>query len=244
MSAPSDAKTAAGAATPLDMPAFGFGRLSRLPEGHPRPRRAALPQPARAFCLLAGQAAALAVHLRRRLPPGARRLDHPALQDLCALRGLHHAGPVRHDPACSPACSRRCRWSTTARWATCARCWSAPSRAGSCWSSKLLAGVTVSIAQVYVFLAVAWFWGVKAPPHRLSDGAAGAVPRRADARRARPAAVVDDQAARKFRRRHELRHLPDVFRLVRRSIRCGASRNRAPCSTRSALPTRSPMPSN
>ncbi len=30
--------------------------------------------------------------------------------------------------------------------------------------SKLLAGVTVAIAQVYVFLAVAWFWGVKAPP--------------------------------------------------------------------------------
>ena len=30
--------------------------------------------------------------------------------------------------------------------------------------SKLLAGVTVSIGQVYVFLAVAWFWGVKAPP--------------------------------------------------------------------------------
>ena len=30
--------------------------------------------------------------------------------------------------------------------------------------SKLLAGVTVSIAQVYVFLAIAWFWGVKPPP--------------------------------------------------------------------------------
>ena len=30
--------------------------------------------------------------------------------------------------------------------------------------AKLLAGVTVSIAQVYVFLAVAWFWGVKLPP--------------------------------------------------------------------------------
>ncbi|RJG47345.1 multidrug ABC transporter permease [Mesorhizobium sp. DCY119] len=29
--------------------------------------------------------------------------------------------------------------------------------------SKLLAGVVVSLAQVYVFLAVAWFWGVKAP---------------------------------------------------------------------------------
>jgi ABC-2 type transport system permease protein len=30
--------------------------------------------------------------------------------------------------------------------------------------SKLLAGVAVAIAQVYAFLLVAWFWGVKAPP--------------------------------------------------------------------------------
>ncbi len=30
--------------------------------------------------------------------------------------------------------------------------------------SKLLAGVAVSIAQVYVFLGIAWFWGVKLPP--------------------------------------------------------------------------------
>ena len=30
--------------------------------------------------------------------------------------------------------------------------------------AKLLAGVAVSIAQVYVFLAIAWFWGVKPPP--------------------------------------------------------------------------------
>ncbi|HEX2146866.1 MAG TPA: ABC transporter permease [Pseudorhizobium sp.] len=29
--------------------------------------------------------------------------------------------------------------------------------------SKLLAGVTVSILQVYVFLAIAWFWSVKPP---------------------------------------------------------------------------------
>ncbi|MGH6762047.1 MAG: ABC transporter permease [Phyllobacterium sp.] len=29
--------------------------------------------------------------------------------------------------------------------------------------SKLLAGVAVSIIQVYVFLGIAWFWGVKAP---------------------------------------------------------------------------------
>jgi ABC-2 type transport system permease protein len=30
--------------------------------------------------------------------------------------------------------------------------------------AKLLAGVTVSVVQVYVFLAVAWFWSVKPPP--------------------------------------------------------------------------------
>ena len=30
--------------------------------------------------------------------------------------------------------------------------------------SKLLAGVTVSVAQVYAFLLIAFFWGVKAPP--------------------------------------------------------------------------------
>jgi ABC-2 type transport system permease protein len=30
--------------------------------------------------------------------------------------------------------------------------------------SKMLAGVSVSIAQVYAFLLVAWFWGVRGPP--------------------------------------------------------------------------------
>jgi len=31
-------------------------------------------------------------------------------------------------------------------------------------SCKLLAGVSVSVLQVYVFLAIAWFWEVEAPP--------------------------------------------------------------------------------
>ncbi|MBV9654629.1 MAG: ABC transporter permease [Acetobacteraceae bacterium] len=31
-------------------------------------------------------------------------------------------------------------------------------------SSKLLAGVVVSIVQVYVFLAIAWFWEIEPPP--------------------------------------------------------------------------------
>ena len=39
--------------------------------------------------------------------------------------------------------------------------------------SKLVAGVAVSIVQVYVFLAIAWFWGVKAPPLGYLHGAAG-----------------------------------------------------------------------
>ena len=30
--------------------------------------------------------------------------------------------------------------------------------------SKLLAGTAVSIAQAYVFLAIAWFWGIRPPP--------------------------------------------------------------------------------
>ena len=31
-------------------------------------------------------------------------------------------------------------------------------------SCKLLAGVCVSLLQVYVFLVIAWFWGIEAPP--------------------------------------------------------------------------------
>ena len=80
--------------------------------------------------------------------------------------------------------------------------------------SKLLAGVTVSIAQVYV----SW----PSPGSGASSRRRSAICwccRRcswpADAGRAGPVAVVDDQAARKFRRRHELRDLPDVFRLAR-----------------------------
>lgn len=31
-------------------------------------------------------------------------------------------------------------------------------------SSKLLAGVSVALLQVYAFLAIAWFWGIRPPP--------------------------------------------------------------------------------
>ena len=82
-------------------------------------------------------------------------------------------------------------------------------------SCKLLAGTAVSMLQVYVFLLIAWFWGIEPPPIGLSHGAAGAGPVGPDAGRAGHAAVVGDPAARELRRRDELRHLPDVFRLLR-----------------------------
>ena len=41
----------------------------------------------------------VAVHLRRRLPPGARHLHHPTLRDLHPLRGLHRARADGDDPA-------------------------------------------------------------------------------------------------------------------------------------------------
>ena len=81
--------------------------------------------------------------------------------------------------------------------------------------AKLLAGVAVSILQVYAFLLIAYFLGDRAAdemglPHR--DPGARAL--RPHARRARHAALVAHQAAREFRRRDEFRHLPDVLRLL------------------------------
>ena len=61
--------------------------------------------------------------------------------------------------------------------------------------SKLLAGVTVSMAQVYVFLGIAWFWGVRPPPTGYLFVPSGAVSLGHDAVRSRPAAFIDDQAA-------------------------------------------------
>ena len=79
-------------------------------------------------------------------------------------------------------------------------------------SCKLVAAVLVACFQVYVFLAIAWFWDVRPPAARLSHRVPGPDARRPDAGRAGPAAVLDDPPARELRRRDELRHLPDVLR--------------------------------
>src|ERR1051325_2783810 len=62
-------------------------------------RGAALPASARTLRLRAGEAAGMALHLRRWIPAGARYLHHPALRDLHPLRGLYRAGLDGDDPA-------------------------------------------------------------------------------------------------------------------------------------------------
>jgi ABC-2 type transporter len=70
--------------------------------------------------------------------------------------------------------------------------------------SKLIAGTAVSVLQVYAYLVVAWLCHRAAGAHSLGP----------DARRARHAAVLADQAARKFLRHHEFCHIPDVLCLL------------------------------
>jgi ABC-2 type transport system permease protein len=79
-------------------------------------------------------------------------------------------------------------------------------------TSTLIAGAAVSILQVYAFLLVAYFWEIEPPTWW---GAAGAGPVWSYARRARHGSIVAHQATREYRRRDELRHLPNVFCLLR-----------------------------
>jgi ABC-2 type transport system permease protein len=65
---------------------------------------------------------------------------------------------------------------------------------------KLLAGVLVGVLQCYVFLPRRPLLGGRAARARLPRRAAGAGAGRHDAGRARPAALVLDQAARELRR--------------------------------------------
>ena len=80
--------------------------------------------------------------------------------------------------------------------------------------SKLIAGTAVSLLQVYAFLAIAWFWEIEPPligyltvlPALVLTGLMlGALGMLISSRR---------EAAREFRRRDELRDLPDVLCVV------------------------------
>ena len=70
-------------------------RAARRHHARDRQVRAA----ARAAAVGAGAPADVARGVRRRLLQRVRRLDHPALQDLHHLPGLHRAGAARHHPA-------------------------------------------------------------------------------------------------------------------------------------------------
>lgn len=79
--------------------------------------------------------------------------------------------------------------------------------------SKMLAGVAVSIAQVYAFLIVAWFWGVKGPPlgYLMVLPALFLSGMMLCALGMLLSSMI--KQARKLRRHHELRHLSRLFRL-------------------------------
>ena len=96
-------------------------------------------------------------------------------------------------------------------------------------SSKLVAGMVVSLPQVYTFLAIAWFWEIEAPAHRLRRRVTGLGAVRPHARRTRHAHVVGQQAARELCRRDEFCDLPDVLRLLR-TLSIVAGERRKPSS--------------
>ena len=109
---------------------------------------------------------------------------------------------------------------------------------------KLIAGTAVSLLQVYVFLLIAWFWTIRPPPlgylcvlpalmlSGLMLGALGML----------ISSVI--KTAGEFRRRDELRDLPDVLRLLRALSAVAGARGQPACSTTSASSIHSPTRSS
>ncbi|KAH2820938.1 hypothetical protein KXV85_002967, partial [Aspergillus fumigatus] len=144
----------------------------------------------------------------------AGHLHHPALRDLHPLRGLYRARADGDDPALQ-------------RHAVLAVDGLRPRDGQHAHAAGQPAAARISA----VLQAAGWYCRVAAPGlcvpadrlvlgHHpidmgLSHGAAGPDPVRPDAGLARHADLLRHQAAGEFRRRHELRDLPDVLRLLR-----------------------------
>ena len=109
-------------------------------------------------------------------------------------------GLIGDDPAVQRHAVARSRWSTTARWAHADAAGQPAAALVPAGLASCSAGVAVSLLQVYAFLADRLVLGRRAAADRLSHRAAGAGPVRADARRARHAAVLGDPAAGELRR--------------------------------------------
>ena len=105
---------------------------------------------------------------------------------------------------------------------------------------KLLAGVAVSIVQVYAFIAIALAFGIDLPWAGLLTVLPALVVLRADAGRDRPAAVDDDPPAGELRRGHEFRHLPDVLPVLGALSAVEDARGAECCCGACARSTRSP----
>ena len=102
----------------------------------------------------------------------------------------------------------------------------------------------MSLLQVYVFLAIAWFWEIEPPPigyltvlpalvlAGLMLGALGLL------------LSSVDPAARELRRGDELRDLPDVLRLLGALPAVAGAGSEPAALLRSASSTRSPMRSS
>lgn len=79
----------------------------------------------------------------------------------------------------------------------------------------LLAGVSIAMMQVYVFLLIAWFWEIYPPITRFFSGFSCINTGRFNNWCAGVIAIFVNQTTGKFCRRYELHHLPDVFHFVR-----------------------------
>ena len=156
----------------------------------------------------------LAVHLRRGLSQRPRRLDPAAVRNLYSLRGLHHAGPCRDDPALQRHAvvlvdGVRPRGRLDARALDePVSALVPPSREARRRRRRIAhPGLRLPRRRTPV--------GGRDSGRGAVPGVPGVPPLRIHARRDRALPVLPRAPARKLRQRDELRHLPDVLRLLR-----------------------------
>ena len=155
----------------------------------------------------------LALHLRRRLPRRARPAADAALSDLYHLRDLCRPRALRHDPTLQRHAvlaqhglrPRDRRHAPAARQPLSALV-PAVRQARRIGGGVAVPGLCIPADRMGLARRAA---GMGVPGRAAGAGALGAA-----ARRHRPLPVLGHQAAGELRRRDELRHLPDVLRVL------------------------------
>src|SRR6516162_6621546 len=174
---------------------------------------AALPEPAWPLLFGAGAAARLARHLRHRLPLRSRRVDHTALRDLHPLPGLYRPRTDRDDPVVQRDADLAVD-GLRPRDGEHADPDGEPAAAlvpADRQAARRMRALGDSSLCVFGDRAAL---GYHSAMVRLRRSAPGPRAVGADDGSARIAAVFGDPPAGKLRQRHELRDLPDVFRLL------------------------------